>query len=85
MQKNQNLIQLSWHNINITANITVGKCLCCKPGVTTQKKIIDGVSGTVLPGQFLAIIGASGNLIHLFSAFIACLRVSLTKTYFRGW
>lgn len=62
MQKHKNLIQLSWHDINITANITTGKCCCCKPGVTTQKKIIDGVSGTVMPGQFLAIIGASGML-----------------------
>jgi ABC-type protease/lipase transport system fused ATPase/permease subunit len=76
MQKNQNLIQLSWHDIHITANITVGKCLCCKPGVTTQKKIIDGVSGTVMPGQFLAIIGASGN---------SHISVSLTKTCFRCW
>jgi ABC-type multidrug transport system ATPase subunit len=25
------------------------------------KTIIDGVSGTVMPGQFLAIIGASGK------------------------
>jgi ABC-type multidrug transport system ATPase subunit len=26
-----------------------------------KKTIIDGVSGTVMPGQFLAIIGASGK------------------------
>lgn len=34
----------------------------CKPknALTEPKEIIRGVSGTVLPGQFLAIIGASG-------------------------
>jgi ABC-type multidrug transport system ATPase subunit len=28
-----------------------------------EKVIINGVSGTVMPGQFLAIIGASGKLV----------------------
>jgi len=34
----------------------------CKPknALTQPKDIIRGVSGTVMPGQFLAIIGASG-------------------------
>lgn len=34
----------------------------CKPknALTEPKEIIRGVSGTVMPGQFLAIIGASG-------------------------
>jgi len=34
---------------------------CGKQGNMMPKKIIDGVSGTVMPGQFLAIIGASGK------------------------
>jgi len=36
----------------------------CKPeGALKQEKIIiDNVDGTVMPGQFLAIIGASGKL-----------------------
>lgn len=34
----------------------------CKPrgALTDSKLIIDRVSGTIMPGQFLAIIGASG-------------------------
>jgi len=39
----------------------------CKPrgALTEPKTIIEGVSGTVMPGQFLAIIGASGMQILL--------------------
>jgi ABC-type multidrug transport system ATPase subunit len=37
-----------------------GKC-CKKPMAGVEPKVIlDDVSGTILPGQFLAIIGASG-------------------------
>jgi len=52
-------IQLSWKEIIITAVPPTGKC---KPrgALTEPKLIIDNVSGTVQPGQFLAIIGASG-------------------------
>jgi ABC-type multidrug transport system ATPase subunit len=37
----------------------VGKC-CFKKPSGAPKLIINDVAGTVLPGQFLAILGASG-------------------------
>jgi len=44
----------------ITAHPPKGKC-CKGNAILKEKKvIIDNVSGTVRPGQFLAIIGASG-------------------------
>lgn len=52
-------IQLSWENIHITAMPATGRCKG-QGMLKDPKKIIDGVSGTVMPGQFLAIIGASG-------------------------
>ena len=54
----KNPIQLSWEDITIRAKINEGKI--CGEKVITNKLIIDNVSGTVQPGQFLAIIGASG-------------------------
>jgi ABC-type multidrug transport system ATPase subunit len=33
---------------------------CGKKGVGETKVILDGVSGSALPGQFISIIGASG-------------------------
>ena len=53
-------IQLSWENIVITAQPPKGKCKP-KNSLTEPKEIIKCVSGTVMPGQFLAIIGASGE------------------------
>lgn len=57
------LIQLSWYDITIKATPPASKC--CKShnanNLTKEKIIIDNVSGTVQPGQFLAIIGASGK------------------------
>jgi ABC-type multidrug transport system ATPase subunit len=41
-----------------------GKCCKGQSLLKEPKKIIDGVSGAVLPGQFLAIIGASGKTTH---------------------
>lgn len=53
-------IQLTWEDIHITAMPATGRCK--GQGMLKEpKKIIDGVSGTVQPGQFLAIIGASGK------------------------
>jgi hypothetical protein len=51
---------LAWNDIVIRAMPPTGRC---KPrgALTEPKLILDGVSGTVKPGQFLAIIGASGN------------------------
>lgn len=55
----QNPIQLTWKNITIDALPPKGRCKP-KNALTEPKPIIRGVSGTVMPGQFLAIIGASG-------------------------
>lgn len=53
-------IQLSWDNIFITAMPAQGRCK--GEGMLKESKvIIDGVSGNVMPGQFLSIIGASGK------------------------
>lgn len=55
-------IQLTWENIHITAMPAQGKCCKGQGMLKEEKVIINGVSGTVMPGQFLAIIGASGKL-----------------------
>jgi ABC-type multidrug transport system ATPase subunit len=73
-------IQLSWHDINISAEPAPGRC--GKKGVGPTKIILDGVSGCALPGQFISIIGASGAgkttlLNHLSGRLIAN---NLTKT-----
>lgn len=54
------LIQLTWTDITIRAMPPTGRC---KPAgaITQPKVIIDNVHGNVMPGQFLAIIGASGK------------------------
>ena len=57
-------IQVSWENITITAQPPKGKCKP-KNALTEPKEIIKGVSGTVMPGQFLAILGASGKYLTL--------------------
>lgn len=57
--KTKNPMQISWSNIKITAEPPKPKCKKNAPK-GESKEIIKGVSGTVMPGQFLAIIGASG-------------------------
>jgi ABC-type multidrug transport system fused ATPase/permease subunit len=54
------LMQLTWYDITIRAMPPTGRC---KPAhaIKEPKIIIDNVDGTVMPGQFLAIIGASGK------------------------
>ena len=60
--KNNKLVQLTWENIEIVAHPPSGKCAKRnKNALKEPKVIIDGVSGTVKPGQFVAIIGASGK------------------------
>lgn len=59
MRKIKQPIQLSWQNISITAMPPQGKCKG-RGALKEPKSIIEDVSGSVLPGQFLAIIGASG-------------------------
>ena len=58
-QKVKNPVQITWKNIVIRAMPPKGKCKP-KNALTEPKEIIRSVSGTVMPGQFLAIIGASG-------------------------
>lgn len=58
------LMQLSWVDIVITADPPTGRCSNKSGQITDRKIIIDNVSGTVMPGQFLAIIGASGNTLN---------------------
>lgn len=57
--REKQLIQMSWLDITIKAVPPTGRCKP-KGAITKTKIIIDCVSGTVCPGQFLAIIGASG-------------------------
>ena len=55
-------IQLKFYNIFITTVPKAKKCFKRKNYQVPQPKvIIDNVSGAVNPGQFLSIIGASGN------------------------
>ena len=64
IHKAQLPICLTWKDISITAQPPKGACGGkCKPrgALKEPKLIIDGVSGNVKPGQFLAIIGASGK------------------------
>jgi ABC-type multidrug transport system ATPase subunit len=58
--RTRNPIHLTWENIVVTATIPAQKRCCKVLKPETEKQIIKGVSGTVPPGQFLAIIGASG-------------------------
>jgi len=53
-------IQITWTDIHIKAMPPTGRCKA-KNALKEPKPIINGVSGTVMPGQFVAIIGASGK------------------------
>lgn len=68
--REKQLIQMSWLDITIKAVPPTGRCKP-KGAITKTKIIIDCVSGTVCPGQFLAIIGASGKNLQnkILSAF----------------
>lgn len=48
-------VQLKWENITVIPKDQA------KDASVTPKKILDNVCGTVMPRQFLAIIGASGK------------------------
>jgi len=58
-RRDKALIQLNWINIVIKAMPATGRCKG-QGALLEERTIIDDVSGAVLPGQFLAIIGASG-------------------------
>lgn len=54
-------VQLTWKDIEISAPPKQGKCGKKIEGAE-PKPILKGVSGTVSPGEFLSIIGASGKV-----------------------
>jgi ABC-type multidrug transport system fused ATPase/permease subunit len=58
---NKKKMQLSWEHIVIKAIPKMKKCGKAIQPPPQPKVILNDVSGTVLPGQFLAIIGASGK------------------------
>ena len=49
---------LQWHSIEISALPTPGKC--GKKAIGEKRLILDNISGSALPGEFVSIIGASG-------------------------
>jgi ABC-type multidrug transport system fused ATPase/permease subunit len=57
---NRAKVQLTWKNIEISAPPKQGRCGKKIEGAM-PKPILRGVSGTVSPGEFLSIIGASGK------------------------
>ncbi len=54
-------IQLTFENVIIKTMPPTHKCCKKIPNPEKPKIILNNVSGTILPGQFLAIIGASGK------------------------
>lgn len=52
-------IQLTFHNVKITAMPRKNMCGTIKKG-EAEKVILNDVSGTIKPGEFVAILGASG-------------------------
>jgi ATP-binding cassette, subfamily G (WHITE), eye pigment precursor transporter len=55
-------IQLTFVNMNVKILSKQKSCLCCSYGPRSESKIIlDNVSGTIYPGQFVAILGSSGS------------------------
>lgn len=63
VKRDKQPLQLTWTDITIKAMPATGRC---KPqgALKQERTILDKVSGTVMPGQFLAIIGASGKILN---------------------
>ena len=82
-ESNNTKIQLTWKNVTISS-LPRGRCGRQIPGAN-EKVIIDDVSGTVAPGQFLAIIGASGMAADYNHKQelerLRCLTISRERTY----
>jgi ABC-type multidrug transport system ATPase subunit len=55
----ENKVSISWHDIKIVAEAPKG---CCGKVIQGSKDrtIINDINGSVLPGEFVSIIGASG-------------------------
>lgn len=56
----ESLIQISFEDIVISTDPVTKGCCGKKTLTGAPKVVIDGVNGTVMPGQFVAILGASG-------------------------
>ena len=65
-------IQLTFENIHISAIPKTKRFGKQNPNAAQPKVILNDVSGTILPGQFLAIIGASGIPLLSLLIFIRC-------------
>ena len=70
-------MQLTFENITITTIPKKGRC--GKPSTEKPKEILKSVSGTIEPGQFLSIIGASGkNRFLLITCILRCWKDNST-------
>jgi len=49
---------MSWENVVIETKDVYGRC--GKKLISKGRKILDGISGSALPGEFVSILGASG-------------------------
>jgi ABC-type multidrug transport system ATPase subunit len=59
---NKKKIQLTFENLTVKTIPKRKKVLFCEYGEPTQSKIIlDNMSGTICPGQFVAMLGSSGK------------------------
>lgn len=85
--REKQLIQMSWIDITIKAVPPTGRCKP-KGAITKTKVIIDCVSGTVCPGQFLAIIGASGRYLFSYKRikfYLSFFSIQVLTDKFRCW
>jgi ABC-type multidrug transport system fused ATPase/permease subunit len=64
-QSTKKKIQLTFENIQISAIPKKKRCGNKGQAPSQPKVILNDVSGTILPGQFLAIIGASGKIHNI--------------------
>lgn len=55
-------IQLTFENLTVKTIPQRKKVLFCEYGEPTKAKVIlDNISGTIMPGQFVAVLGSSGS------------------------